>query len=272
MDLNKLKEPFAPSDIKWRIGQAGKKQGGDVWAKVLAYVDNRLIQDRLDEVCGPANWRNEYQFVEGGVLCGISIMIDAPDRGEPYWLTKWDGADPSDIESFKGALSDSMKRAAVQWGIARELYEMGENWAEIVPQGTKDARYANSKVKVQGKEEYVQFYWLPPTRKLADSKAKAKKNGKPDDDLPPIPTKAEGGPGDEERYIKLLTFIADCQDKEVHGVFKTRQQRLTDLRYELMGKNNPYPNLSAQEKKNLGTLIDKAVADIECSQQPEFTR
>ena len=38
------------------------------------------------------------------------------------WVTKSDGAEDSTIEAVKGAYSDSFKRAAVKWGIARYLY------------------------------------------------------------------------------------------------------------------------------------------------------
>jgi hypothetical protein len=53
--------------------------------KVLAYVTNRAIMKRLDEVCGKAGWRNEYRDIpnNGGVECGISIKVE----GE--WITKW---------------------------------------------------------------------------------------------------------------------------------------------------------------------------------------
>lgn len=156
MNLQELKKPFATSDVSWRIGQAGKN-GERVWAKVLAYLDNRAIMDRLDEVCGPENWRNEYaKGPEGGVLCCIYIKID----GE--WVGKWDGADNTDVEATKGGLSDSMKRAAVQWGIGRYLYDLGETWAQIVEQKTPGAIYAKSKEAT--------FYWLPPTGVLPAAK------------------------------------------------------------------------------------------------------
>lgn len=157
MNLELLKEPFAPSDVSWRIAQAGKKASGEIWAKVLAYIDNRNIQERLDAVVGPANWKNEYaKGPEGGVLCGLSIRID----GE--WVTKWDGAENSDIEPIKGGLSDSMKRAAVQWGIGRYLYDLGESFADVISDRRQGAHYANCKIKVNGKEEWATFYWLPP--------------------------------------------------------------------------------------------------------------
>lgn len=51
------------------------------------------------------------------------------------WITKWDGADDSNQEATKGGLSDSMKRAAYQWGIGRYLYKLPQNWVDIEPIG-----------------------------------------------------------------------------------------------------------------------------------------
>lgn len=144
IDWRALAAPFAPEDIEWRVGQQGEKDGKP-WAKVLAYVTNRAIQDRLDQVAGPGNWRNEYREFPGdaskGLLCGLSIrMGDA-------WITKWDGAEQTDIESVKGGLSNAMKRAAVQWGIGRYLYHLEEGWAQFSDRGaystkTKSGQWA----------------------------------------------------------------------------------------------------------------------------------
>ena len=141
-----LARPFAPEDLEWRLQQAyeDKERG-----LAVPYVTNRAIQDRLDEVVGPDNWHNEYKpwhqytvkvrsketkaYEEKSVdsqLCGISIYFEG--RG---FITKWDGANDSDIEPVKGGLSDSMKRAAVQWGIGRVLYKMDTVWVDIERRG-----------------------------------------------------------------------------------------------------------------------------------------
>lgn len=52
------------------------------------------------------------------MLCSIGIKI-----GEE-WVWKTDGGTETDIESEKGELSDSFKRAGVKWGIGRFLYDM----------------------------------------------------------------------------------------------------------------------------------------------------
>ena len=138
---------------------------------VLAYVTNRAIQQRLDDVLGPANWRNEYSKApDDGVLCGISIHIgDNPISLGPNWITKFDGAENTQVEAVKGGLSGAMKRAAVQWGIGRYLYQLESTFVEVKPD--KPGQYINIKDK-DGKS-LLTGYWndpqlpgwaLPPTR------------------------------------------------------------------------------------------------------------
>ena len=153
MNLSKLKEPFKAEDIEWRIQQSGETNGR-IWAKVLAYVTARAIENRLDEVCGPENWKNEFrkEGENGEYLCGISIKID----GE--WITKWDGCSAlgtnSNIDGFKTALSGSIKRAAATgWGIGRYLYSLDEGWAVICEDGMYSAKL---------KDSDKWFKWNPP--------------------------------------------------------------------------------------------------------------
>jgi hypothetical protein len=146
MDLSKLKLPFHPNDIEWRAAQAGENDNG-FWVKVLAYVTNRAIMERLDDVCGPENWRNEYKDGPGGgVLCGLSI------RYGDEWITKWDGADNTNIEAVKGGLSGAMKRAGSQWGIGRYLYNLEEGWGVVGKNGKFSGKTKDNKW----------FKWNPP--------------------------------------------------------------------------------------------------------------
>ena len=145
--MKQLQDPFPEKDIEWRVQSTGLNDYGR-HALVLAYVTNRAIQERLDNVFGCFGWKNEYkQAPEGGILCGISVKID----GE--WVTKFDGADNTNIEATKGGLSNSMKRAAVQWGIGRYLYKLETNYANEVDKGKYSA-----KCKDDGKW----FKWNPP--------------------------------------------------------------------------------------------------------------
>ncbi len=149
MNLKKLKEPFPETDIEWRVSRSGEKNG-NVWCMVLAYIDNRAIMDRLDDVCGPPNWRNEYTSApEGGILCGISIKCG------DEWITKWDGAENTNVEAIKGGLSGAMKRAGVQWGIGRYLYNLTENFGKVSDNGR-----LKGTVNSNGSKKY--YKWNPP--------------------------------------------------------------------------------------------------------------
>ena len=128
-----LAKPFAPEDLEWRIQIANEDKTSGM---AVAYVTNRAIQDRLDDVVGTDNWHNEFKPWHAvgkreSQICGISIYNE--ERRE--WITKWDGAEDTDIEAVKGGLSDSMKRAAVQWGIGRYLYKMEGVWVKVKAKG-----------------------------------------------------------------------------------------------------------------------------------------
>lgn len=152
MNLNDFDAPFAADDIEWRIQQSGKTLDGKVWAMVLAYVTNRAIMKRLDDVCGKAGWRNEYRDIpnNGGVECGISIKIDSE------WVTKWDAAENTQVEAVKGGRSGAMKRAAVQWGIGRYLYNLEEGFAQTSTE--KKQGWSRAKLK-----DGTAFFWSPPS-------------------------------------------------------------------------------------------------------------
>jgi hypothetical protein len=129
INLQKLGDKFREEDIEWRVQSSGTSHDvKSVWCLVVAYITNRAIMTRLDNVCGPANWRNE--FVSSpcgkGYMCGISIKID----GE--WVTRWDGAELSKggFDPVKSTMSNSMKRAGVQWNIGRYLYDLESNFTD----------------------------------------------------------------------------------------------------------------------------------------------
>ena len=123
----KLQAPFYPDEIEWRVGA---KTRDETKGMALPYVTNRAIQNRLDYLFGCFGWRNEFkEWKDKAQVCGISI------KHEGEWITKWDGADDSDFEPTKGGLSDSMKRAAVQWGIGRYLYKLEAVWVPIKKAG-----------------------------------------------------------------------------------------------------------------------------------------
>jgi Rad52/22 family double-strand break repair protein len=97
-----------------------RKTGG-----TYQYLKPRQIMDRLDAVVGPGNWSTSYRVLATdpwAVECTLSIFGVA--RADCGYSNNPD-ADPEDkeyeVEPAKAAYSDSLKRAAVHWGIGRWL-------------------------------------------------------------------------------------------------------------------------------------------------------
>ncbi len=167
--LTQLRQPFANEDIEWRIQSSGVKNNR-AWAKVLAYVQARAIQERLDEVFGILGWQDHYQFihfsttdskehalmkdnkqVQDGVVCAIEVYDLVSDR----WISKSDGAPFTNFESFKGGISDAFKRTAASgFGIGRYLYKLTFGFAEVSSDTKKYRYYA----KIGDKA----YSWNPP--------------------------------------------------------------------------------------------------------------
>lgn len=118
-EVKQLFAEFPQEDVHWRA-QSLTRDGTKALA--LAYIDARDVMERLDSVCGAADWQDRYEVHGGRVICYLSIRVD----GE--WITKADGAGDTAVEAEKGGISDAFKRAAVKWGIGRYLYSMGAEW------------------------------------------------------------------------------------------------------------------------------------------------
>lgn len=158
MDLSKLTDPFAMENIEWRVSRAGMGRDG-IFCLVLAYVTARAIQARFDAVCGPENWRLEEPRMldvngKSAFACGLSIRI-----GEE-WVTKWDVAEPTNVEPAKGGWSSAVKRAGCAWGAGRYLYYLDETFAEVTeePIQKRGWNYARLPEKHGGGV----YYWKPP--------------------------------------------------------------------------------------------------------------
>ena len=142
-DSEQLSEKFAklraPFDVEFVLWRAGARTKDKKRGQALPYINARLIQDRLDEVMGPENWRNEFAAAPmgGGLMCVLSLRI-----GEE-WVSKADVAQQDEVSensrdpdqareiAIKGAASDAFKRAAVQWGVGRYLYSFEAPWVTL---------------------------------------------------------------------------------------------------------------------------------------------
>ncbi len=159
--MRELAQPFKMTSLEWRVQQVGVTNG-KAWARVLAYVTSRDMQQRLDDVVGVFGWRNEFtslpNSIGDGALCGISLKFD----GE--WITKWNGAENTQIEAIKGGLSGAEKRAAVEWGIGRYLYDVEAMYAEcVIDEVYKKFEYSDKQLYEQAKtKDQQKVWWKPP--------------------------------------------------------------------------------------------------------------
>jgi hypothetical protein len=121
----RLQEPFDPREVDFRVQGKVNEQSGR--AQVVAYIDARAVQDRLDAVVGAGNWSFDW----------TPLVID---RGEVqvtkgvltlYGVSKADAGSASNFEQTLGAVSHCFKRAAVHWGIGRYLYSLPATWVAV---------------------------------------------------------------------------------------------------------------------------------------------
>src|SRR3954452_5818814 len=123
-----LSAPFEAKDVKFKPQMVKNNR-----CLAMAYIDARLIQDRLDEVLGVENWEDAYKILpDGSVMCRLRIKL-----GE-RWISKTDVGSPSEQpdggDRLKAAFSDALKRAAVKFGIGRYLYRLVAQWVDYDPQ------------------------------------------------------------------------------------------------------------------------------------------
>src|SRR5215467_6539357 len=119
-----LAAPFDAREVKFKPAVVSGNR-----ALALAYVDARVIQDRLDQVLGVDGWQDDYEcLADGSVVCRLRLRIG----GE--WITKVDVGGPSEQpdggDRIKAALSDALKRSAVKFGVGRYLYRLPAQWCD----------------------------------------------------------------------------------------------------------------------------------------------
>lgn len=161
--LGRLAEPFDEEDVKWIPAFGGGKD------TALAYIDVRTVTNRLNEVVGGENWSDAYvestivgtevrdlteydnipadrvtktkykitpkyesdkifsynDIKYGGIRCNLTVL----------GVTKSDVGVPSFAEQLKGAYSDSLKRAAVKFGIGEYFYRLGTMRDAVIEYG-----------------------------------------------------------------------------------------------------------------------------------------
>lgn len=105
------------NEIEVRVAQTTQKQDGSYKVSLLLYQDARAAMKLLDEVYG-THWTRSQQMIGENLYCTISIY----DEELGQWVSRQDVGTESNTDPEKGQASDAFKRAAVNFGIGRELY------------------------------------------------------------------------------------------------------------------------------------------------------
>jgi len=89
---------------------------------MLSYITARDVQNRLDGVVGPGNWSTSFRVLsQEPWVVECTLTVCGACRADVGYSNAPDSED--ETEPAKAAWSDALKRAAVQWGIGRWLYE-----------------------------------------------------------------------------------------------------------------------------------------------------
>ena len=114
---------------------------------LLLYQNARCAMSILDDTVGSMNWSNKYNDVKGNLYCSIGIK-----DSDNTWVWKEDTGIESNFDANKGEASDAFKRAAVRWGIGRELYT-----SPRIKIDCPDSYYLNDKLTMTFKVSNIQY-------------------------------------------------------------------------------------------------------------------
>lgn len=126
--LAKLAAPFDPNDVAWKPQAVRQNR-----ALAVAYIDARTVAERLDQVVA-GDWTFDWEEASNGCVKGKltirgTIRCDVGEQG-----------DGPQGKTLKAAVSDALKRSAVQFGVGRYLYRLPAQWVDYDAQHKRLAR------------------------------------------------------------------------------------------------------------------------------------
>jgi hypothetical protein len=170
-----LEAPFPFSEIEVKV-QSLSRNGDKGLA--IAYFDARAVRRRLNAVLGRGGWKPEYRPDGKGVICRLTVVIE----GEQYSFE--DGADYTDIASYKGGVSDSFKRAFA--GLCNDsLYSTALGWQPCETYDGNNGKKQFSNWTAEALNTMERLYRKQVGIKADTSPVKAKeRKGEPDENAP----------------------------------------------------------------------------------------
>lgn len=109
--------PLTADMVEVRIGNLQSTKYG-YYGNLLLYQESRASMNALDTLY--PNWQRTHQEIGGLIFCTISVF----DEDKQKWIERQDVGTAGDFEKEKSQVSDSFKRAAVNFIPAfRALYK-----------------------------------------------------------------------------------------------------------------------------------------------------
>lgn len=182
-----LRRPFTPEAVKFRID--GKPKNGKV--RCLTYIDSRLASERLTEV--DPDWRAVYHFpISGpgdlGMGQNLPVVCSLAVKGVVREGAGQRGNGTVDDKHFKSAVSDALKRAAVDFGVGAYLYTLGNTFLTVGDHTDGQGKYINAKGQKYLREQY---------KKAISAKSFVERFGEPVDYGDVAPVEVEEVPSDD---------------------------------------------------------------------------
>jgi len=119
-----LREPFWTDRLEVRPGSFNNRDKNQATKAIaLVYYDWRVMEDRLDCVVGPANWRAHLVPWGPKLICELTIL----------GVTKESSGEEESKKENVGTATEAQckKRAASSHGIGRYLYFVKDIWGEL---------------------------------------------------------------------------------------------------------------------------------------------
>lgn len=136
--------PLRADEIELRVHTV-KKDDSKQGCSLLLYKNARCDMNILDEVFGIFGWSRMQEEINGHLYCTVSLWDGS------QWVSKQDVGVESFADKEKGESSDAFKRACVNIGIGRELYDVPFIW---IPLAANEIRESNGKASLVPKVKF----------------------------------------------------------------------------------------------------------------------
>lgn len=133
--LRELSRPFAPNALRFKV-QATWPKDNPTGGLVVPYVDARTVAARLNHVVG-MSWSTRFEPWDKGALCALTI----------HGVTRQDVGKGGSFEAEKAAVSDALKRAAVQFGVGAYIYALSSVTLDVTENGAMKGKVPTLKKK-----------------------------------------------------------------------------------------------------------------------------